>query len=140
MKWNWGQSVRTRYGAEATSPLDSPVAPTWWDPGRAEAGTVIPAWNRPEGSVIELFRVVPSKARSTTAASDRGRSESATLDLPVTLSVNQAADVLGLSRAGTYDAVRRGELPSLRIGRRILIPTRKLIQLLDQLSVARERA
>jgi excisionase family DNA binding protein len=66
------------------------------------------------------------------AAADRSDANSAGRDLPVTLSVNQAAKVLGLSRAGTYEAVQRGDLPSLRIGRRILIPTRRLVDLLEQ--------
>ncbi len=65
------------------------------------------------------------------AAADRPDPDAARLDLPVTLSVHQAANVLGLSRAATYEAVRRGQLPSLRIGRRILIPTRRLIDMLE---------
>lgn len=36
--------------------------------------------------------------------------------------VAEAAEVLGISRALAYDLVRRGELPSIRLGRRILVP------------------
>jgi hypothetical protein len=36
--------------------------------------------------------------------------------------------VLGLSRSATYESVRRLELPSVRIGRRILIPTARLAE------------
>jgi excisionase family DNA binding protein len=39
------------------------------------------------------------------------------------MTVRQAAAVLGIDRSAAYDAVRRGELPALRIGRKILIPT-----------------
>lgn len=42
---------------------------------------------------------------------------------------------LGLSKASTYDAVHRGEIPVIRIGRRMLVPTaalRKMLHLDDQ--------
>ena len=37
---------------------------------------------------------------------------------------------LGLSRQSTYDAVARGEIPVLRIGRRLLVPTAALRRML----------
>ncbi len=37
---------------------------------------------------------------------------------------------LGLSRQSTYDAANRGDIPTLRIGRRILVPTAALARLL----------
>ncbi|MDA8297582.1 MAG: helix-turn-helix domain-containing protein [Actinomycetota bacterium] len=40
----------------------------------------------------------------------------------LTMTVEEAAVVLGISRATAYDAVSRGEIPCIRIGRRILIP------------------
>lgn len=39
------------------------------------------------------------------------------------MSVEQAGDVFGISRASAYEGVRTGEIPSIRIGRRILVPT-----------------
>jgi len=38
-----------------------------------------------------------------------------------TLSVSEAAAMLGISRDAAYDAARRGELPTLRFGRRVLV-------------------
>ena len=38
------------------------------------------------------------------------------------LTVSEAADELGISRNAAYEAVRVGEIPSLRIGRRVVIP------------------
>lgn len=38
-----------------------------------------------------------------------------------TLSVAEAAEVLGISRAHAYDCVRSGELPSITLGRRVVI-------------------
>jgi excisionase family DNA binding protein len=41
---------------------------------------------------------------------------------PELLSIEQAAQRLGIGRTATYDAIGRGELRSIRIGRRRLIP------------------
>jgi excisionase family DNA binding protein len=38
------------------------------------------------------------------------------------LSVDEVSKLLKLSRTSCYEAVRRGDIPSIRIGRRILIP------------------
>ena len=48
-----------------------------------------------------------------------------------TLTVEEAAEILGLSRAFAYEAVTRGEIPSIRIGRRILVPKVALERLLN---------
>jgi len=44
----------------------------------------------------------------------------------LTMSVSEAADWLGISRAFAYELVARGELPSIRLGRRVLVPTKRL--------------
>jgi excisionase family DNA binding protein len=49
----------------------------------------------------------------------------------LTLSVEEAAAVLGISRALTYELVARGELPCLRLGRRIVVPRRALLALVE---------
>ena len=38
------------------------------------------------------------------------------------LTVTEAAEALRLSRSFTYKLIARGDLPSLRLGRRVLIP------------------
>ena len=43
-------------------------------------------------------------------------------ETPLTLTVGEAAKILRLSRAFTYELVARGELPCVRFGRRIVIP------------------
>jgi excisionase family DNA binding protein len=50
----------------------------------------------------------------------------------LTLTVGEAAQVLGVSRALAYELVARGELPSLRLGRRIVVPRRALEVLIAQ--------
>lgn len=47
-----------------------------------------------------------------------------------TLSVEEAGDILGLSRDSAYKAVARGDIPVLRIGRRLRVPTERLQHLL----------
>lgn len=48
------------------------------------------------------------------------------------LCVAEAAELLGISRALAYDLIRRNELPSVRLGRRILVPRVAIEQLLVQ--------
>ncbi len=55
----------------------------------------------------------------------------------IVLSVEEARTLLGLSRGLMYEAIRRGEIPSLRIGRRILIPRAALARLLEKTGVHR---
>ena len=43
------------------------------------------------------------------------------------LTVDQVAELLGLDRKTVYTAVANGELPSRRLGRRILIPTASFV-------------
>ncbi len=49
----------------------------------------------------------------------------------LTMTVEEAAVALGISRASAYEAVGRGEIPCIRIGRRILIPKVALERLLN---------
>jgi excisionase family DNA binding protein len=45
---------------------------------------------------------------------------------PRTISVEEAGRQLGISRMAAYQAVWRGQIPSIRIGRRLLVPLAKL--------------
>jgi excisionase family DNA binding protein len=49
----------------------------------------------------------------------------------LTVSVEEAGRLLGISRGHAYALVNRGEIPSLRLGRRIVVPLRALDRLLD---------
>lgn len=51
-------------------------------------------------------------------------------DLPPTLSIPEAAEILGVGRDLAYQAARRGELPTVRVGRRLLVRTDQLLELL----------
>jgi excisionase family DNA binding protein len=56
---------------------------------------------------------------------------STTLPTDATVSVQEAARYLGISRRVAYEAVARGEIPAVRIGRKILVPRERLTALLD---------
>ncbi len=45
-------------------------------------------------------------------------------------SVEEAGRLLGISRAHAYELVARGELPHLRLGRRLVVPKHTLATLL----------
>jgi len=48
------------------------------------------------------------------------------------ISVPEAAKMLGLSRNFTYELVKRGELPSIKFGKRKLIPKLALQKRLEE--------
>lgn len=53
-------------------------------------------------------------------------------DDPLVWTVEEAGRLLGISRAHAYELVARGELPHLRLGRRVLIPKHAIDQLLGR--------
>jgi len=50
--------------------------------------------------------------------------------LPPTLTVEQAGELLGLSRSAAYRAAAAGDLPTLAFGRRLVVPTFRLLEML----------
>jgi excisionase family DNA binding protein len=55
---------------------------------------------------------------------------SAQQDIRRTVSVEEAAAMLGISRAKAYECARQGEIPSLRFGRRVVVPLAELERML----------
>ena len=47
-------------------------------------------------------------------------------ELPLLLNVKQLADLLGVSDSSVYELIQEGGFPSLRIGKRIVIPKEEL--------------
>ncbi len=47
----------------------------------------------------------------------------------MTFTVDEVARLLGVSRSGAYDSIARGEIPSLNIGRRVLVPREPFLEL-----------
>lgn len=51
-------------------------------------------------------------------------------ELPATISIAEAGELLGVSRRTAYRAAARGQIPTVRIGRRLFVPTLQLLRLL----------
>ncbi|QIS39075.1 helix-turn-helix domain-containing protein [Clavibacter capsici] len=49
-----------------------------------------------------------------------------------TLNIEEAGKLLGLGRASAYAAAQRGEIPTRRFGRRVLVPVPALLALLGE--------
>jgi hypothetical protein len=57
---------------------------------------------------------------------------------PLTISVPEAGKkYFGLSINGSYDAAARGDIPTVRVGRLLRVPVRKMEELLDQAGAKR---
>ena len=46
----------------------------------------------------------------------------------------EAADLIGMGRAKTYEMIRHGELPSVRIGKSVRVPARELQAWVERLA------
>ena len=74
---------------------------------------------------MEVAQRLPQKMPERVEADEGPRAKGKTA-----YSVAEAAELLGVSRSIAYTAIQRGDLPSLRIGRRILVPRDALEQML----------
>ena len=52
--------------------------------------------------------------------------------LPITLSANQLAQVLGISRANAYTLMHSKGFPTIQIGKRMVVPKSKLIEWMER--------
>lgn len=61
-------------------------------------------------------------------------------DLPAAISVEHAGKLVGLSRSAAYRAAARGDIPTFRLGRRLYVPTARLLEMLGISSEDEPRA
>lgn len=52
-------------------------------------------------------------------------------DERLTLTIEETAKLLGIGRQLAYDRVKTGQIPVIRIGRRLLVPKKALEKLLE---------
>lgn len=52
--------------------------------------------------------------------------------LPITLSANQVAQVLGISRANAYVLLHSKDFPTIRIGKRMIVPKDKFLKWMER--------
>lgn len=64
---------------------------------------------------------MPSDSQRESKCDDTGQ-------LPPLLTVHEVVLLTRLGRTTVYEAIRRGELPSVRVGRRVMVPSAKLRQ------------
>lgn len=48
-----------------------------------------------------------------------------------TITVGQAGELLGICRQSAYRAARRGEIPTIKVGSRVLVPTAGFLKMLE---------
>lgn len=90
--------------------------PAYWGQHPQELHNALLRSIEPEGR--------PNKGHGGVGAAPSGQER-------LTFTVEEAATMLGISRAFAYEAVGRGEIPHIRIGRRILVPRSALDRLLS---------
>jgi excisionase family DNA binding protein len=49
----------------------------------------------------------------------------------MTITVGEAAEMLGISRTSAYLCARRREIPTVRLGRRVLVPVARFMAMLE---------
>lgn len=49
---------------------------------------------------------------------------------PLVMSIEEAGHLLGLKRTAAYDRAREGAIPTLRLGRRLVVPRPALMRML----------
>jgi excisionase family DNA binding protein len=74
--------------------------------------------------------VHPKQTSGAVEDSMRARIAAELNELPPTITVERAARLLGLSRSAAYRAAATGQLPTLAFGRRRVVPTFRLMQML----------
>lgn len=58
----------------------------------------------------------------------------------VTISVEEAGQLLGIARGTAYKAARNGDLPVVRVGKRYLVPRAALEQMLNEAGLKRKNS
>jgi excisionase family DNA binding protein len=67
----------------------------------------------------------------TASLSEDAIAHKCTCHEPLVHRVEEVSELLGMGLNQTYQAIARGEIPSLKIGRRILVPRQKLLDMLN---------
>jgi excisionase family DNA binding protein len=55
-------------------------------------------------------------------------------DEPLVMTVEDAAKLLGISRGLAYELARQGTIPSIRLGRRLVVPRRRLMAFVEDVT------
>jgi excisionase family DNA binding protein len=92
---------------EETVGILSFIQPRWWDdnPEALNEAVSVAEWLDEQVERRQVGETIPDKPVQR-----------------LTLTVEEAASALGISRSFAYEAIAKGEIPCIRIGKRILVP------------------
>lgn len=79
---------------------------------------------------------MPNPTPSLSVAASTSASRSDTDSLKLTMTVPEAGALIGLARNSAYAAAKRGDIPTLTVGRRLLVPTAMFLAMLGVPSAA----
>ena len=123
------RALSTQSGSQA---IGSPAVPAA-DPSEAVILSDPMYWAERPFELDEVLTLAALPAATVEAASpDLVAGAASATEGRLTMTVEEAAAALGISRALAYEAARRSEIPVVRIGRRMLVPRAALTRLLDQ--------
>jgi excisionase family DNA binding protein len=97
----------------------------------ADGGTSMSSRNGANRSLVAGSSRLPSPGKFRVVGDEDSASDSNALER-LTYSIDEVAHALGISRSTAYECVRRGEIPAVRFGRRVLVVRTVLAGLLSQ--------
>ena len=106
------------------------------DPDQIAYFTIPAAWAESARELADALAFVagtPGTAATSTLPTSAGAVSP--VEDRLVFTVEEAAQLLGISRSFAYEAVKQGEIPSMRIGRRILVPKAALQRFLESPSI-----
>ena len=93
--------------------------------------------------ILDTLWPAPQEPRLASQATDRNKASDRDCDhapalhlhqLPDVLTVREAAAVLRIGRNSAYELARQGTIPTIRLGRRLMVPKLALLRMLDNTS------
>jgi excisionase family DNA binding protein len=88
-------------------------------------------WSEMPGELGDALAFAAGENTTVASGTAGGVGAVAPVEKRLVFTVEEAAQLLGISRSFAYEAVQRGEIPSMRIGRRILVPKAALQRFLN---------
>ncbi len=108
------------------------------DPNNLAVFTDPSAWASDPLALAEaLQRCGPETSPTQQSGSGTSSSAVSPVEDRLVYTVEEAAALLAISRSFAYEAVQRGEIPSMRIGKRILVPKAALERFLREAGTER---
>jgi len=120
------QLLATSQALAIPDPSGRPVVPD-----QIAVFTLPALWAQYPGELRDALAFAAGEAGSSVASSRLAAGAVAAVENRLVFTVEEAAQLLGISRSFAYEAVQDGQIPSMRIGRRILVPKAALQRLLD---------